>query len=174
MHRSPRGQSAASRTSASFSEGTDSPVREASWTLRFAASTRRRSAGTMSPSRRKTMSPGTSSLAGRMLSSPSRRTRAVGARMFRRASREDWAFFSWTMPMTALTTTMVPMTMASVHSCSRAENRAAPMRMRTIGSSSCSFSMRRMDLGGFARSVLGPWVCRRSVASASRRPSSEE
>lgn len=99
------------------------------------------------------MSPGTSSLAGRMLSSPSRRTRAVGARMFRRASREDWAFFSWTMPMTALTTTMVPMTMASVHSAAGQENRAAPMRMRTIGSSSCSFCQRRMDLGGFPQRI---------------------
>ena len=171
--RSPRGQSSGRISSASFSEGTDSPVKEASCTFKLAESIRRKSAGTISPSPSITTSPTTNSLAGITLSSPWRKTRAVGALILRRASREDCAFFSCTIPMTALTITIIKITAASVHSCKTAEKAAAPMRISTIGSMICAFSICRMVLGGFERSSLRPYFFSLSAASASPNPSSE-
>ena len=52
---------------------------------------------------------------------PGAEPRAVGALMLRSASREDCAFFSCTIPMTALTITITKITAASVHSCKIAE-----------------------------------------------------
>ena len=149
LARSPREQSSGRTVSASFSAGRDSPVKAASCTFKLAESIRRKSAGTMSPSLSRTTSPTTSSLAGTMLSSPCRRTRAEGALIFRRASREACAFFSWAMPMIALTMTIAKMTDASVHSRKRVENAAAPTRMSTMGSVSCAFSICNRVFGGF-------------------------
>ena len=139
--RSPNGQSSGNFASASFSAGTDSPVKDASWIFKFADSINRKSAGTMSPSLSMTTSPTTNSRAGIMRSSPWRNTRAVGALILRSASSDRWAFFSCTIPIPALTNTIAKMTTASVHSRKTAENAAAPMRMSTMGSTICAFNI---------------------------------
>ncbi len=74
--------------------------------FRLTLSSRRASAGTKSPASKWMMSPGTSSEASMTCSFPSRRTRAWGADRFFRASRAFSALLSWSMPMTALRTTM--------------------------------------------------------------------
>ena len=63
--RSPSGTSAASRRLDTLAAAPDSPVRAASSIARFTASVTRTSAGTRSPARSMTTSPGTSSRAGR-------------------------------------------------------------------------------------------------------------
>ena len=114
--RSPSTHSNGMVSLASFSNGTDSPVSDASCIFKLADSINRKSAGTMAPSSIRTMSPTTSSLAGTMLSSPWRKTLAFGALICFKASRELSAFFSCTIPITALIITIVRITLASVHS----------------------------------------------------------
>ena len=173
VERSPSGAPGATAASASFSEGTDSPVSEASCARRLAESSRRRSAGTMLPSSSSTTSPSTRSRAGRISSAPPRTTRAVGAESDRSASSDDCALRSCTMPITAFTTTMAKMMPASAHSRKSAESTAATTRMSTMGSPSCSRTMAPSVLGGFEASSLGPFWARRRRASASVRPSGE-
>ena len=138
---SPKVHVSGNTASASFSAGTDSPVSEASCIFKFAESINRTSAGTMSPSQSNTISPTTNSAAGITLSSPWRNTRAVGALISRNASKEDCAFFSCTMPMAAFKITIANITPASVHSCKTAEITAATIKIHTIGSKICSFSI---------------------------------
>ena len=128
-------------------------------------------------------SPGTSSLAGTTLSSPSRSTRAVGAVMFFSASSAFAAFFSCTTPTVALSAMTTRMT---IHSASpsgsgefvgltryiTSENAAAMMRMMTITSVSCSQIMRQTLFGFFCRRSFLPYFARRAAASASESPSS--
>ena len=135
-------------------EATDSPVKEASCICKLTLSIRRRSAGTISPSLKNTMSPGTTSFAGITLSSPSRSTRAVGADMPRSASSADCAFFSCTIPIKALTITIVKITAASIVSPSKNDNPAAATRINTIGSVICSLSIAVIAFGGLALSSL--------------------
>ena len=78
-----------------FDTAMDSPVREASFRRRLAASINRRSAGTLSPAPSRTTSPGTSSRAGITLASPPRTTCARGAARLLRASRDFSARYSW-------------------------------------------------------------------------------
>ena len=170
---SPKVHVSGNTASASFSAGTDSPVNEASWIFKFAESINRKSAGTISPSRSNTISPTTNSAAGITLSSPWRNTRAVGALIFRSASKEDCAFFSCTMPMTAFKTTIENITLASVHSCKTAEIMAATIRIHTIGSKSCSFNICNNVLGGLERSSFLPFSLSLFVASVSPNPFSE-
>ena len=106
LSRSPRGAFSSTAASASFSEGTDSPVRADSSLFRPALFKSRASAGTKSPASSRMMSPGTRPEASMTCSAPSRSTRAWGADMFFRASRAFSAFDSCTTPSTALSTTM--------------------------------------------------------------------
>ena len=170
--RSASGQSAGQEASASCSTGTDSPVSEASWTLRLAASTMRTSAGTMSPSASSTTSPATRSRASTTRSSPPRTTRACGALMLRSASSDDCALLSCTMPMRAFATTMSRMTAPSASSPSAAESAAATMSMSIMGSRIWPTTICPSVRGGLARSSLGPSSARRRAASASERPRS--
>ena len=66
-----------------LSAGTDSPVSAASSVRKFFTSTRRRSAGILSPDSSSTMSPGTSSSAGIMRVSPPRTVLASADSMLR-------------------------------------------------------------------------------------------
>ena len=134
MARSPSTHSCGIISLASFSDGTDSPVSDASCIFKFADSINRKSAGTIAPSSIRTISPTTSSLAGTILSSLWRKTLALGALICFNASRELSAFFSCTIPITALIITIVSMTIASVHSESTAEKTAAPIKISTMGS----------------------------------------
>src|SRR5207245_998109 len=76
--RSPRNVSRGN-ASVALLTGSDSPVREASFTRRLAASRRRASAGTRSPAARTITSPGTSSREGTATTPPSRTACALGA-----------------------------------------------------------------------------------------------
>ena len=123
------------------------------------------------------MSPGTSSLAGTTLSSPSRSTRAVGAVMFLSASSAFAAFFSCTTPTVALSAMTTRMTMHSASpspstKCMASENAAAMSRMMTITSVSCSQIMRQTLFGFFCRRSFLPYFARRAAASASDSPAS--
>ena len=107
--RSPRGASSLHRAAASFSTGTDSPVRADSSARSSTAFTSRMSAGTRSPARRMTTSPGTSWLLSTVCLRPSRTTVAWGEDSFFRAAMAWSAFHSCTVPITALHTTMARM-----------------------------------------------------------------
>ena len=68
-----------------FSTGSDSPVKADSSMRRFLTSNRRRSAGTLSPDCKKTMSPSESSSAGMEIRLPSRNTDEERESMLRMA-----------------------------------------------------------------------------------------
>ena len=78
--------------SAVFSEGTDSPVRAASSVRKFFTSTRRKSAGTLSPDSSRTISPGTKFSAAINRVSLSRKVLASAESMLRIESRAFSAF----------------------------------------------------------------------------------
>ena len=101
----------ASKTSVSrgltiFRTGTDSPVSDASSILRLIASIKRTSAGTLLPISRRTISPGTNSLEGILISMPFRKTNASGAAICFNASIAFSARYSCTNPKIALTKTI--------------------------------------------------------------------
>ena len=84
------------RGAVSFGTGTLSPVRAASFVRSAVASISRASAGIASPSSSRTMSPGTSPVAGISRSVPSRITRARAADIRRNAAMASAARASWT------------------------------------------------------------------------------
>ena len=129
--RSPSGISLSSTTLAFFSTGTDSPVSEASSTLRFTVCTRRRSAGTKLPASSSTMSPATRSRLATTTWCPSRMTAAFGADIFFSAARACSALDSWITPTTAFRTTMNMMAIESTYSPSASDTSAATIRMMT-------------------------------------------
>ena len=98
-----------------LSEGTDSPVSAASSVRRFLTSTRRMSAGILSPDSRSTMSPGTSSSAGIRRVSPLRRVLASAESMLRIESSDFSARPSWRKPSRPLMMTTPRMIAASSH-----------------------------------------------------------
>ena len=106
FRRSPNGALGENFASASFSTGTDSPVREASSAFRLKLSSKRASAGTMSPRLSCNMSPGTSSSDGNTTCFPARMTVAFGDDSFFSASMAFSALLSCTTPTTAFSTTM--------------------------------------------------------------------
>ncbi len=110
--RSPSGASG-STASVVFSMGSDSPVSAASSTRRLRTSSRRRSAGTLSPEASSTISPGTSSPASTSTRLPSRRTVARADSSLRMLSSADAALPSWMKPITALTSTAAKITAVS-------------------------------------------------------------
>ena len=84
----------ASTGAISFVTGTDSPVKAASSICNELALNRRKSAGTTSPASRITISPTTISLESIALTSPPRRTFALGEDIFLRESIASSALFS--------------------------------------------------------------------------------
>ncbi len=103
----------ASTASVDFSAASDSPVSADSSMRKLLDCTRRRSAGTRSPLRSRTMSPGTISSASTSVHDPSRRTVALGESMSRMPSSAFSARPPCTKPMTALITATAAMTMVS-------------------------------------------------------------
>ena len=137
----------------------------------------RMSAGTIAPSSRYTISPGTSSLAGTMLSSPFLKARALGAVIFLSASNASAAFFSCITPTVALTTITTKITIASASPSPSiklitSENIMAIKRIITIMSESCSAIIFQMLLGFTSLSTFLPYFFNRAAASSSLNPSS--
>ncbi|GEM_PF-4926493 len=124
LRRSPKAASAATAVS-SLSQGTDSPVSTASSARRLRAVRMRRSAGTLSPDARMTMSPGTSWSAATSWRSPPRSTVAWCESMWRIASSADSALPSCKKPMIALTITAPNSTPVSIQCASAAVTVAA-------------------------------------------------
>ena len=177
LRRSPSGASEATAAWASFSAGTDSPVRADSSHFRDAAVSRRASAGTKSPASSRMTSPVTRSLASTTDSLPSRSTRAWGAERFLRASSAFSALLSCSTPITALAMTMATMRMGSKNSEASPEEQAttkdttaAASRIRIITSLNWSRKRRNMDFFFFSRRRFSPSRARRAAASASVRP----
>ena len=112
LRRSATGVSIGSATS-SLTTGTDSPVSADSSACSSATSSRRMSAGTLSPASRATRSPGTSVSDGTDSLRPSRTTRADVRTSERNASSSASALDSWMNPTMALITTTPKMTAAS-------------------------------------------------------------
>ncbi len=154
----------------SFSTESDSPVRDASCTLRLKLSITRPSAGTMLPASSNTMSPGTSSDEGTSCSRPPRRTRTLGALIFCKAAIAFSARYSWLTPSAALATTMSEMAITLLASPSNAETTAAPIKISTSGSDNCSSKMRRGFLTPWSVSSLVPYFSRRVSTSESDKP----
>jgi len=124
----------------------------------------------MSPASRSSTSPGTISAAGSTTGIPSRRTRARGAVSERSASRACSALNSWAKPTRALSTTMVPMAMASACSPIEAETAQATSRRPIIGERNCSRKTRQRGLIASRRISFRPYSCRRRAASAVLNP----
>ena len=128
---------------ASFKQGKDSPVNEDSLLLSEKDSRILISAGTILPSSRITMSPGTRSFASTERILPPLRTLARGEDIFFKASKAFSAFFSWTVPITALirtTAKIMATSMNSSHSCPGSTFpwvifKTAKMRERTLAPS---------------------------------------
>ena len=116
-----------------LSTGIDSPVRVDSSQQRFAASTRRRSAVTMSPLSSRTMSPGTSASAGTMFTLPPRLTREEREPSQRSASMDLTARSSVTNPMSVLMPSTSRIATASVQSPKAPARAAAPPSSSTTG-----------------------------------------
>ena len=158
---SPRGKSASARTPVIFSTGRDSPVRAASSVRKENVSTSRISAGTRFPASRRTISPGTRASEGTVRTAPSRRTVAMDADIFFKASIAASARRSCTKPSTALSPTMSKMTRVSVRSPTRPDTRAATSRTSTMKSANCFKKTCRALCLGAACSWLGPYWRRR-------------
>ena len=179
---SPSGASSGSTVGPSLGTGTLSPVSDASCMLMLLSFIILMSAGTIAPSSRYTISPGTSSLAGTTLSSPFLRTRALGAVIFLRASNASAAFFSWITPTEALRTITHKITMASgkpspppISSGKKyitSENIMARNKIITMMSDICSQIILHTLLGFTSLSTFLPYFCNRAAASSSERPSS--
>ena len=156
--------------SAVFSAGTDSPVRAASSVRRFFTSTRRRSAGTLSPDSSRTTSPGTRLSAGIMRVSPSRRVRASADSMLRMESSAFSARPSWMKPSKAFSSTTPRMIPASSHRPSISLVKPAPSSTYTRTLLNCV--RKRANGPRFLPSGrrFGPYLARRFAASAVSRP----
>mmetsp|Transcript_5528 Transcript_5528/g.18717 ORF Transcript_5528/g.18717 Transcript_5528/m.18717 type:complete len:256 (+) Transcript_5528:152-919(+) len=146
----------------------DSPVSEPS-SIRIVvvlSEITRQSAGTLSPTRMSTMSPGTSSLAGSVgCSSPSRITVAVCPWSSLSASSADSAFDSCHTPTTALITrirritkgsTKAVMPSSSSKKASTKETIAAARRILTRKSSNCASTSFQSGVGSSLASSLEP------------------
>ena len=128
---SPSGASGSGTPSVDFDVGWLSPVSADSSISVFTATTRRPSAGTLSPASMRTMSPGTMSAVGTETVSPPRRTRVLGESIFFSASSEASAFCSWTNPMMAFRRTTARTTAGVFTSPETTKlTTAAPRRMR--------------------------------------------
>ncbi len=156
--------------SSSLSTGTDSPVSAASLTRRLGLSTSRASAATMSPASRTITSPGTSSVAATASSTPSRTTRAFGAVIVRSAAIACSARYSCANPISALSTTMAPITTASVGSPIATMIPAATSSTTIIVLANCVRNSRHAGSVGSSSSSFGPYAACRLATSERRRP----
>ena len=132
----------------------------------------RPSATTMSPASSSTMSPGTIWAEGITSRSPSRSTRAVGADMAFKLSRDFSALQCWTVPSTALRISTAKMTMVLSTLPDSMEITAAAMRITTSRSLNCSRNTCHTGFFFSSRSALGPNRSSRSWACWEVRPSS--
>ena len=169
--RSPSATSSPGTASTDLPTGVLSPVSAASSISSVAAMWRRPSAGILSPASKVTMSPGTSSSAGRSIASPPRRTCALMSSIFWSAATLSAALPSWLRPRTAFRTVRAMITMPVDHSCS-----ATMLTIAAPRSTSCMRSRywRRnaCQPGSFlaSASLFGPTCARRRWTSASSRP----
>ena len=108
-----------------------SPVRALSSIFKLIHSMIRPSAGTISPASKRTISPGTSSLAGSCRTDPSRSTEAFGADRFFRLFKECSACRVCTVPSMAFNAITTRITAALSASPSSPDIIAAIMRMIT-------------------------------------------
>ena len=169
--RSPTPAFSSTTASASFSDGTDSPVKADSSLLRLTLFSSRASAGIKSPASRWIMSPGTSWEASMIFSSPSRRTLARGADIFFRASRAFSALLSCTIPIMALSTTMSRISTGSKNSIGSPstqamtkETAAARSRIMIMTSLNCSKNRWRLVFFFFSCNLFSPYWERRWAA----------
>ena len=170
QYRSPSGASLAAGSLA-FSLARDSPVSAASSIFRLRVSSRRRSAGTLSPEASRTMSPGISPDASISLRWPSRSTVALLESMRLMLSSAASARPSWMKPMIALTSTAAAMTPVSTQCPSSAVISDAPSIRYSRTLWNCS---RKRSSGPRLRACgrrLAPWRCRRSSAWLAVSPS---
>ncbi len=162
---------------ADFSTGNDSPVRMAWLMKRSFAETRRKSAGTMSPAARCTMSPATSSPTGTSMRSlwPSDARRVTVAVLRTIALRFSAAFeerYSWVKLSSTLMPTITAMmigpvrSLASVASCTTANTSSTMMKGFLNARSSCTDQW-----GGFSCDTsFRPSRSRRSAICSSFKP----
>src|SRR5215212_1195835 len=174
MHlRSATGASSGTESSCLLT-GNDSPVRAASSICRPLTSTRRASAGTLSPEASATTSPGTISPEETEVHEPSLRTTTSSGTISIRASMARLARYSCTYPMTALSTTTAKTTMESAP-LPRSTARVREPRSTYI---SGSFIWRQRILRAPPREprarTLGPASSSRLLASAASKPFSAE
>ncbi len=166
-----RAESPPGAPATAFSTGCDSPVSTASSHSSWIASSSRRSAGTMSPTRIETTSPGTSCAVGAVIWTPSRQTRAVWRMPACRAATAFAARYSLTKPRPTLRRTMTVMITASVGAPVRPETPAAASRR--IRSGLWSWRTRTPHaVTRCTRRALRPTACRRAAASALLSPPS--
>ena len=145
----------------SLSTGTDSPVSAASSTFRELASSKRISAGTISPASKSTISPGTSSWDLMVSTLPFRRTLASGEAISFKASMASSALASWMTPMIAFKTTTKRIITASCHSwLAKRDTVAAAKRMIIIKSLNCSINFsNREECFSTSRALLPYSAC---------------
>jgi len=120
------------------------------------ASRRSQSAGTMSPSARATMSPGTSCALGNASSTPSRRTLTDGAFSCASAVIARSALISSKTPTVVFTSTTIPITAASVRSPVARVNAQAARSTTMSGSRSCTPMLDHTETRPRWRSSFGP------------------
>ena len=165
---------------ASFSTGSDSPVSADSSVLNPVVEMSRPSAGMQSPSSSSITSPATTFSAGMRVSLPPRRTCATGALSFCSDSSAFSARLSCTVPMIALSTTMLRIMIGSRKSPFFSKNEvasdtpAAASKMSTIKSLNCIKNRCSSVSRRAARRRLGPSRRRRCAASVSDSPFSAE
>ncbi len=169
--RSPSGVSPAARVSTDLATGRLSPVSADSAISSVAASSRRPSAGTMSPASTATTSPGTSCSAGNSTSCPSRRTRALMNIIFWSAATASAALPSWWRPRTALKIVSRRTTMPVPYSCS-GQMLPMPTTSRTtcIASRYWRTNARQRGSGFVSANLFGPYFAERLSTSVVPRP----
>ena len=150
-----------------LSDGTDSPVKDASSIWNAAISISLASAGTLLPVSRRIKSPGTNSLESISISIPSLMTFAFSAVNFFSASIACSALYSWINPKIPLSTTIVEMTIASSFSPIRREITRAARRMKTIDEVNCLNKIWSGEIVLLSLSSLTP--CSSSLFSVSSK-----
>ena len=169
--RSPRATPSRSIGAVCLVAGRLSPVSAASSISRLFANNNRPSAGTRSPASKTTMSPGTKSAAATVSISPLRLTRARITSIFVNASRARSARFSWTKPITALSTTTVNTTSGVFNSPDTANAiTAAPIRIRINKLPNWAANRLHDAVRGASANSFGPTLRSRFSTSAVVRP----
>ena len=167
-----RSASARSATGAtSLLTGKDSPVSTLSSLSSWSASSSRMSAGTMSPIRSATTSPGTSCVTSTFRWCPSRQTTAWRRIFSCSCCTAIAARYSLTKPSPTLSATMTAMMMASVGSPVRPETPAATSSKRSRGLRSWPQSTARARTR-CKPTMFGPYRSSRPAASVADRPES--